>query len=169
MDNDTLKPVGYGALLERYLLNPIPHWSVSYVALKGDRRTIVEPDLTTEIYPSRYDPGDTLGDHLEFALKYEGVNLEILKGVLTAADATELTTFVRGKPSGKYARKMWFLFEFLTGQRLDLPDLSRGNYVDLLEPDRYYAAPSSRSQRHRINNNLWSIYTLRTYTGKGYA
>ena len=155
MDNDTLKPVGYGALLERYLLNPIPHWSVSYVALKGDRKTIVEPDLTTEIYPSRYDPGDTLGDHLEFALKYEGVNLEILKGVLTAADATELTTFVRGKPSGKYARKMWFLFEFLTGQRLDLPDLSRGNYVDLLEPDRYYAAPSSRSQRHRINNNLW--------------
>lgn len=155
MDNNKLKPVGYGALIDRYSLNPIPHCLVSFVALKGDRKTIVEPDLATEIFPSRYDPGDTLGDHLEFALKYEGVNLEILKGIFTLAGASELTAFVQGKPSGKYSRKMWFLYEFLTGQKLDLPDLSMGNYVDLLEPDRYYTAPSSRSQRHRINNNLW--------------
>jgi len=93
MNKDTLKPVGYGALLDRYRQNPIPHYSVSFVARKGDRKTIVDPDLTTEIYPSRYDPGDTPGDHLEFALKYEGVNLEILKGVFAAADESELTAF----------------------------------------------------------------------------
>ena len=56
--NDRLKPVGYEALRERYPLNPLPHSSVSYVAFKGDRKTVVEPDLTTEVYPSRYDPGD---------------------------------------------------------------------------------------------------------------
>jgi hypothetical protein len=154
MDDTQLKPVGYGALLERYRLNPLPHWCVSHVTPRGDRRTVVAPDLTSEVYPARYDPGDTAGDHLEFALKYEGVNLEILRAVFMAAEVGEVTTYVRRKPSGKYARKTWFLYELLTGRRLDLPDAARGNYTDLLEPDRYYAAPPVRSQRHRINNNL---------------
>jgi len=154
MDDTQLKPVGYGALLERYHLNPLPHWCVSHVTPRGDRSTVVAPDLTSEVYPARYDPGDTAGDHLEFALKYEGVNLEILRAVFMAAEVGEVTTYVRRKPSGKYARKTWFLYELLTGRRLDLPDAARGNYTDLLEPDRYYAAPPVRSQRHRINNNL---------------
>lgn len=155
MEDRQLKPVGYGALVERYRLNPLPHWCVSHVTpKKGDRKTVVAPDLTSEVYPARYDPGDTVGDHLEFALKYEGVNLEILRAVFMAVEVGELTTYVLSKPSGKYARKAWFLYEFLTGRRLDLPDMTRGSYVDLLDPDRYYTAPSVRSQRHRINNNL---------------
>jgi len=149
-----LKPVGYDALVKRYGLNPIPHWCVSHVAPKGDRKTVVTPDLTSETYPARYDPGDSVGGHLEFALKYEGVNLEILRAVFRAAEAGDLTAYVRGKPSGKYARRAWFLYELMTGKRLDLPNLAHGNYVDLLEPDRYYVAPSVRSRRHRINNNL---------------
>ena len=154
MTDKRFKVVGYGALLERSRLNPLPHWCVSYITPKGERKTVVAPDLTTEIYPARYDPGDSVGDHLEFALKYEGVNLEILKAVFRATDTGDLMAYVRSKPSGKYARRAWFLYEFLTGGHLDLPDLTQGNYIDLLEPDRYYTAPSIRSRRHRINNNL---------------
>ena len=95
-----------------------------------------------------------MADHLEFALKHEGVSLEILRDVLMAADSDDLTAHVRSKPMGKYARKAWSLYELLTGRRLDLPDMTRGNYVHLLESDLYYAPPPVRSQRHRINNNL---------------
>jgi hypothetical protein len=156
MTEKELKPVGYGNLLGRYSLRPLPHWCASCVTpnMRGDRRTVRTPDLTTETYPARYDPGDSVGDHLEFALKHEGVNLEILRAVFMAAEVGDLTTYVRSKPLGKYSRKVWFLYELLTGRRLDMPDLTQGNYVDLLEPDRYYAAPPVRSQRHRINNNL---------------
>ena len=154
MDNKRFKPVGYAALVERYRLNSLPHWCSSRITPKGERKTVLAPDLTQEEYPVRYDPGDTLGDHLEFALKYEGVNLEILQAVFQVADAGELATYVHGKPSGKYARKAWFLYEFLTGRRLDLPDLTQGNYVDLLDPDRYYTVRPVRSRRQRINNNL---------------
>jgi len=152
--NKQIKVVGYGALLERYHLNPLPHWCVSQIAFKGDRKTVVAPDLTTETYPARYAPGDSLGDHLEFALKYEGINLEILQNVFKVADAGDLASYVRSSPLGKYARKAWFLYEFLTGRLLDLPDLNQGNYVDLLDPNQYYTAPFGRSRRHRINNNL---------------
>jgi len=154
MADKRLKTVGYGALLERYRLNPLPNWCVSYIAPQGDRKSVVAQDLTTEIYPTRYDPGDSLGDHLEFALKYEGVNLEILKAVFQAVEAKDVVAFVHDKPSGKYVRMGWFLYEFLTGRCLDLPDLNQGNYIDLLDPDRYYTATSARSQRHRVNNNL---------------
>lgn len=154
MTDKQIKIIGYGALLERYRLNPLPHWCVSQITRKGDRKAVVTPDLNTEIYPTRYDPGDSLGDHLTFALKYEGLNLEILRAVFTVADVCDLATYVRSSPSGKYARKAWFLYEVLTGRRLDLPDLDQGNYVDLLDPDLYYTAPVVRSPRHRINNNL---------------
>ena len=59
------------------------------------------------------------------------------------------------KPTGKYARRIWFLYEFLTGRELPLPDLTKGNYIDLLEPDLYYtAAPGRRLRRQRVIDNL---------------
>jgi len=46
--------------------------------------------MTAEVYPARYWPGDTLGGHLEFALKYDGTNLAILASVFNAAPADVL-------------------------------------------------------------------------------
>lgn len=63
--------------------------------------------------------------------------------------------YVRSKPTGKYARRVWFLYEFLTGKPLPLDDLKRGNYIDLLEPDEYYTVtPVRQVRRQRINDNL---------------
>ena len=64
-------------------------------------------------------------------------------------------TTVCSKPTGKYVRRLWFFYEFLTGKILPLDDLNRGNYIDLLEPDAYYTVESARKvRRQRINNNL---------------
>ena len=57
--------------------------------------------------------------------------------------------------TGKYVRRLWFLYEFLTGKTLPLDDLKRGNYIDLLEPDEYYTVtPVRQVRRQRINDNL---------------
>ena len=102
-----------------------------------------------------YWPGDSTGDHLEFALKYDGVNLGILSALFETVPEDEISGWIISKPTGKYARRIWFLFEFLTGKELPLPDLTRGNYIDLLEPERYYTtAPGRRVQRQRIIDNL---------------
>ena len=62
---------------------------------------------------------------------------------------------VRSKPTGKYARRLWFLYEFLTGKTLPLDDLKRGNYIDLLDTDEYYTiSPARRVRRQRVNDNL---------------
>ncbi len=154
MAESNFKLVGYGALQERFGLKAIPHYCVSHVVGKGDRKTVVEKHRITEIYPLRYDPGESLGSHLDFALKYEGMNLEVLKGVFYGAGVQELADYILSKPTGKYARKIWFLYELLTGNRLDVPDLTQGNYVDLLDPEEYYTVTPSRVSRQRINSNL---------------
>jgi len=107
------------------------------------------------IYPLSYWPGDSTGSHIEFALKYDGVNLEVLSALFAVIPEDEIIDWIKSRPTGKYARRIWFLFEFLTGKELSLSDLTKGNYIDILETDRYYTiSPGRRVQRQRIMDNL---------------
>ena len=115
---------------------------------------MIEGYRKTEIYTPKYNPGIRLGDHLTFALKFEGLNLEILSLLFQAIDERELETFIKAAPTGKYARKIWFLYEFLTEKKLSLETAKVTNYVNLLETTRYYAAISIPEKRQKINNNL---------------
>ncbi len=149
------RPAGYTALADRYGLEVIPSWHRSLVAHGNTHRVAAVDAMVEETYPASYWPGDSLGDHLEFALKYDGTNLGILAKVFAVADAREVKAYVESKPIGKYARRIWFLYEYLTGERLSLDDLTRGNYVDLLESKQYYTASKARRvKRQRVDDNL---------------
>jgi len=155
LDKSTHKPAGYKTLIERYDLDVIPNWHRSLVSATGTHRIGLTGRVIEEVYPSKYWPGDTLGDHLEFALKYDGTNLAILSVLFQKIAEEDFLEYVRAKPTGKYARRLWFLYEFLTGNTLPLDDVKQGNYIDLLDPDEYYTVnPSQQVRRQRINDNL---------------
>lgn len=155
MDARQNRPAGYEFLIEHYGLNTMPNWHTSSVSPTGILRSIVQDGQVKTVYPQSYWPGNGTGDHLEFALKYDGVNMGILSALFEVTQADEMAFWIASKPTGKYARRVWFLYEFLTARELPLPDQTRGNYVDLLEPDRYYTAmPGRRVQRQRIIDNL---------------
>jgi len=146
---------GYAFLIEKYRLNVLPNWHTSAVSPTGTLRSTIQNGQVESIYPQPYWPGDRTGDHLEFALKYDGVNLGILSALFEVAATEELADWITSKPTGKYARKIWFLYEFLIGRKLPLPDLTKGNYIEVLEKDRYYTtAPGRRMQRQRVIDNL---------------
>jgi len=154
-NNSKVRPAGYAALIERYSLDVIPNWHKSQVTASGIHRIILDGNVIKEVYPSKYWPGDTPGDHLEFALKYDGTNLAILAVLFYKAGPEVLLEYIRSKPTGKYARRLWFLYEFLTGKTLPLDDLKTGNYVNLLETDEYYTTITVRRiRRQRVNDNL---------------
>ncbi len=155
-DKSRHRPAGYAVLIQRYDLDVIPNWHKSFVAATGTHRLDSTGSVIEEVYPSKYWPGDTLGGHLEFALKYDGTNLAILTGLFQVAAEEDFLVYVRSRPTGKYARRLWFLYEFLTGKTLPLADLRRGNYIDLLEPDEYYTVVTQARQvrRQRINDNM---------------
>lgn len=146
---------GYAFLIERYRLNVLPNWHTSAVSQTGTLRSTIQGGQVESVYPQSYWPGDKTGDHLEFALKYDGVNLGILLALFDVVATEEMAAWITSIPTGKYARRIWFLYEFLTGWELPLPDLTKGNYIDLLEPARYYTvAPGRRVQRQRVIDNL---------------
>jgi len=149
-----LKLVGYGELVRRYFLEVIPHYVKSFIAEKGRRKTVIEGHRRTEIYTKRYDPGDNLEDHLTFALKFEGINLEILNALFLVVDRKELERFIKETPAGKYARKIWFLYEYLMGKELDLDPAKVTNYVDLLDQSKYYTAKGIPHRRQKVTDNL---------------
>ncbi len=154
-NKSTYRLAGYAALIERYDLDVIPNWHRSLVTTAGIHRIDSSGSVIEEIYPPKYWPGDTLGDHLEFAFKYDGTNLVILAGLFQVVEEAEILKHVRSKPTGKYVRCLWFLYEFLTGKMLPLDDLKQGNYIDLLEPDEYYTTtPARQVRRQRIKDNL---------------
>ena len=142
---------GYAFLIKKYELKVFPHWHTSLVSSGG----VIRPGQEQSVFPPSYWPGGGIGDHLEFALKYDGVNLGILSMLFAVIDRDEIASWIISKPTGKYARRIWFFYEFLTGERLPVDNLTTGNYIDLLETDRYYTAmPAVRAKRYRVMDNL---------------
>jgi hypothetical protein len=119
----------------------------------GARHRTMEKDGWRLLTP-RHAPPATLEGHLTFALKYEGLDLAVLKHLFVEVGSARIEAIVRAKPTGTYARRIWFLYEWLTGTRLALPDATRGNYVDAVDTGRQFAGTGANSSRHRVRNNL---------------
>jgi hypothetical protein len=150
-----IRPAGYEALIARFRLDVIPNWHQSFVATGNTHKVDTTAGVTREVYPARYWPGDTLGDHLEFALKYDGTNLAILVSVFKSVPMEEVQRYVASAPRGKYSRRLWFLYEMLTGSAMPMEDLKTGGYIDLLDPDEYYTVTAPHPvRRQRIYDNL---------------
>ncbi len=144
------RPVGYAALIDAYgLAVPLPR----QLHAIGERHKVIRSDGWCLLTP-RHMPDATLAGHLTFALKWEGVDLLVLKRLFVAAHVQEIADFVRNQPTGSYARRIWFLYEWLTGRQLDLPDATQGSFVDVLDSEMQFAVPGKRSLRHRVRNNL---------------
>ncbi|WP_217991056.1 Fic family protein [Novosphingobium sp. Chol11] len=69
-------------------------------------------------------------------------------------DTEVVAAWVRAEPSGSYARRAWFFCEYLTGERLDVPDAAAGNYVEALDSHKHVAGARRNSSRHRVVDNL---------------
>ena len=107
------------------------------------------------VFTPRHLPADTLMGHLTFALKYEGIDLGMLKKIFEKVVAKEISEMITLEPTGQYGRKIWFLYEWLMDKKLNIPDLTKGNYVDLVDGSIQFAYDVAiASKRHRIRNNL---------------
>jgi hypothetical protein len=102
----------------------------------------------------RHAPSADLEGQLTFALKYEGLDLAVLKVLFRAVGSGPIEEIVTAQPTGRYARRLWFLYEWLLGTVLDLPDAGNGVYVPVVDPELQWATEGTTSTRHRVRNNL---------------
>jgi Fic family protein len=144
------KLAGYAALIDAYDLSvPLPR-TLSAI---GEHHRVKE-ETGWRILTPRHAPSSNLEGHLTFALKYEGLDLAVLNRLFNAIDAGTIEALVRAKPTGSYARRIWFLYEWLTGRRLNVSDAEKGTYVPVIEPEQQWATDGENSRRHRVRNNL---------------
>lgn len=146
--------VGFNALAEHYsigLVQPLRVTSfIGTVRTRHDNNGYVE-----NRYPPSYRPGDDFSGHFEFGLKYEEIHLEFFARLFAVTGPEPIETWCRREPFGQYARRTGFLYEWLTGLTLDVPDVTNGGYVDALSPEEYLTRTTvKRAKRWRINDNL---------------
>ena len=101
-----------------------------------------------------HEPKNTLFGHLKFALKYEGLNLIILKRLFQSVGSKRIEAKVSDNPEDPFLRKIWFLYEWLLGEQLNLPNCNKCRYVKVVDPKLQFASKSKKSTRHCVKNNL---------------
>lgn len=107
-----------------------------------------------EVYTKRHKPDQDIRSHIIFALKYEAIDILILKETFKLLGAQKVIDIIQLEPTGQYARRIWFLYEWLFGERLETPDLKTGTYVPIVNETLQYAIKGTNSTRHRVINNL---------------
>lgn len=151
MDNDRL---GNAWLRDHFGLVVTP---LTKECRLGSRPKVVPGDgVEWEYFPKSYAPEPHPLAHVEFVLKYDHLHLELLRQLFQRLPQEEVAAWVGKQPTGKWARRVGYLYEFLTGGDLDPKALGvGGNYTPLLEEKRYVvAAHPVKVQPWRIEDNL---------------
>ena len=150
--------VGYSQIIEQYQLEALPLLASARIdtAVKGrDQRQMGQEQLM--LFEPRYQPESTLTGQLQFALRYEGINLQVLALLFEQGVEDELIQWLAERPNSIYARRACFLYEWITGKSLELTLTVSGQakYELAADPDLQFAYQTGeKNQRYRVLDNL---------------
>jgi hypothetical protein len=146
--------IGYRWLAEHYGVEPVQPFRFDSQLAKSRSSERVD-GFVHEFYPPHFKPVDTLAGHMTFALKREGVHLEFLARLFNVMPVAELDVWVDTEPTGQYARRTGFFYEWLTDRRLAFGGVNVGNYINALDENLYLTATHPENNpRWRVRDNL---------------
>jgi hypothetical protein len=156
-----VKPVGYGYLIQRYKLHalPLPVTRVIFEAASA-RRTRERGGQILEEFPRAYEPKPTAIGHLHFAMRYEGVNLEVLRLLYDRIGGDEVEAALNKHPNASINRRLAYLFEWLMGRELSVPAQlarSKRGYQPVVDDRLQFGLAldsSPRVEKYKVIDNL---------------
>jgi hypothetical protein len=145
------QPAGYAALIGSYDLKvPLPP---RLTAMTGRHHPVSTESW--QLLTPRHQAFDTLQDQIEFALKWEGIDLSVLAALFRVVPEQEIGRIVQLKPTGAYARRLWFLYEWITARTLDVPGPGKVRAVRVVDPEMQFAlSEGPQWSRHKVINNM---------------
>jgi hypothetical protein len=148
---DPMATIGYAQLISRLSLAVRPLAKPAEISGSVNRRV---DSADRVLFPRGVAIEDTLVGHLEFALRHEGVNLEVIDAVFEHLPPEDLLARLNAAPNGAHIRRASHLWEWLTGRELPAAALPAGGYVDLFPADEYVTAEQPTNDRKfRVRNN----------------
>ena len=150
--------VGYQRLIDSYKLPALPLSQVAVIdtRVKG-RETGSAGNVDQLRFEARYKPEPTFEGDLQFALRYEGLNLEVLELLFTQTGPEPLLAWLRTQPESAYARRVGFLYEWITGKELEVVAPSaRASYVPALDESLQFGigGTGDLNRKFRVRDNL---------------
>ena len=146
--------VGYAKLLEIIEQNTSKQFPLPEVLSMCTQKHKRYSTNDWEVYTKRHIPNPDIKSQITFALKYEGIDLQILKEFFRLFKEQDIIDIIQAEPTSQYTRRIWFLYEWLFERRLDIPDLKVGTYVPIVDDKLQYTVKGTHSTRHRVINNL---------------
>lgn len=144
-------------LISHFELSNVQLTHRSYIGTR-DKIEVASDGSIDQTYGPKYAPKrDDVFSHIEFMLKYDDLNLDLLSLIFFRLEEQELTNYILERPTGRYSRRMGYLYEWLTQKELKIEAIASGNYIDLLDPERYIIGMPIRISRWRINDNLIGV------------
>jgi hypothetical protein len=150
--------LGYEALVRRFHLR-VPPLRCVYAATGRTLQTRVvgvDGSERIEMPLARLADTDSVVAQLTFALKREHLNLTVLGALFEVPQVLEeVRTWLRSKPTSKYARMAGHLASWLNGHAFDDYTMPSGSpRVPLLDPDEYVTTTGTTDPRFGVVNNL---------------
>uniref|UniRef100_UPI0025DBC574 Fic family protein n=1 Tax=uncultured Dechloromonas sp. TaxID=171719 RepID=UPI0025DBC574 len=156
MDGLPTQLIGSAWLAQTYDVMPLGRPPV-LSQIGGRRATQVDNGFRSEVYTEAMRPAAEPAAHLQFHLRHEIPHLEFLARLFRRSGPDFVQAWVMAEPTGQYARRAAFLYEWLTGETLVVPERLGGNYIDAIDDTKLVAASPDRVvkvQRWRVNDNL---------------
>lgn len=149
-------PIGAAWLIKEFGVAPLGRLPV--MSQVGGRRATSDTDgFRLETFPEVMRPDPDLAAHLLFHLRHEVTHLEFLARLFQISGGEHIQVWVAKEPTGQYARRAAFLYEWLTGTQLHVPANLGGNYVDAINSELLLTASPDKIEkvaRWRVNDNL---------------
>jgi hypothetical protein len=143
--------IGYAHLVERLKLAVKPVSPVAQISGSVSQRTETHKQL---LFPRGVALQDTPLGHLEFAIKQEGINLEVIDAAFEHIPPAALRERLQATPNGESIRRLCFLWEWLRGDALNAATTPAGKYIELFPSDTYVTAShGERNKTYRVTNN----------------
>lgn len=147
-----IESVGYARLINNFNLECMEpsHKAVIDTAIKGRKKT--EDTLSFE---PKYKPENNLSGDLQFAFRYEGINLQVLYFLFKQDVKAHIQDWLDRQSESKYARQAGFLYEWLTNDTLNATVSSKASYISLLDEELQFGITGGeKTQKFRVINNL---------------
>jgi Fic family protein len=148
-----MKKVGFTWLQEKLNIQGFRLTHESYIGTT-DKTELSSTNALVRTFKSKYDvSSDSPMSHLEFALKYDDINLAFIREVFTSIEHQALVDYITEKPNRKYPRIIGYLYEFTGGKSIDI-EVTTTNYEDLLDSTKYVTGDIKKDSKWKVNDNL---------------
>lgn len=140
--------------MDKYSIAPPYCGTISCISNKQKNYTGKIRNIELRVLNCKYVLENSDIPNIVFNLKHETVDLLFLKEVFENINKKDLMRYIKSNISGMYAKKIYFLYEYLSCKKLDFKKEMKGPYIDILDEDKYFTSNKEKIKKYKINDNF---------------